>query len=263
MDTERGYSKEKEPDLFYERCKSLYQRDRGHIETARNALLEKDVPEKYIFVCQTNRSNKEGDIFPYDDNERVEGQLNFIRDFSPRAIVQPEGAYRFTCVDLRDRTSILEICTFPYIEKILDEGLADIETRTLEFDKQKDYQGFRNQRWLNRTKARNMVSIQYAKLKKQTGSPDEHIFVAHTKRNDPLKKGELISYSDKERLFETIATIDEGASVCHYPPDDIFTCLDICNLPELRKYISVEAISDDEITQIVCNIKQLSMKKGQ
>lgn len=259
MDTERGYSKEKEPDLFYERCKTLYQRDRGHIETARNALLEKGVPEKYICVCQTNRDDKKGDIFPYNNNERVEEELNFIRDFSPRAIVQPEGAYRFTCVDLRDRTAILEICTFAYIEQILDEYLADIETMTLEYDNQKDYQGFRNQRWLNRTQTRNGVAIQYAKLKKQTGSPDEYIFVAHTKRNDPLKKDELIAYSDRERLFKAIDAIDEDATICYYPPDDIFTCLDICNLPELRKYISPEAVSDEKIAQIVCGI----MKKGQ
>jgi|WetSurMetagenome_2_1015567.scaffolds.fasta_scaffold85820_2 hypothetical protein len=256
MNTERSYSKEKEPDLFYERCKSHYLRDKRHIEESRAALLKDGVPEKYIFVCQTNRHDKLGDIYPYNDKERVENQLNSIRDASPPIVALPEGAFRFVCVDLRDRGRILELCTFSYIKEVLDEYLADVEGRTLEFDKQKDPSSFRNQRMLNRLTASNVIAIQYKKLK--VNCPRFNIFVAHTKRNDPLK-GELIPYTDKGRVFHAINTSDKGATVCHYPADDIFTCLDICNLPELRKYITPEAISDEVIAQIVRSLPQIDV----
>lgn len=257
METERSYSKEKEPDLFYERCKSHYLRDKRHIEESRAALLKDGVPEKYIFVCQTNRHDPLGDIYPYDDKERVEKQLNSIRDAPPPIVALPEGAFRFVCVDLRDRGRILGLCSFCYIKDVLDEYLADVEGITLEFDKQKDHSAFRNQKLHNRTKASNVIAIQYDKLI-ETGSCEQHIFVAHTKRNDPLK-GELIPFTDQNRIIHAIITSDKGATVCHYPADDIFTCLDICNLPELRKYITPEAISDEEISQIVRSLPQIDV----
>jgi hypothetical protein len=257
METERSYSKEKEPDLFYERCKSHYLRDKRHIEESRAALLKDGVPEKYIFVCQTNRHDPLGDIYPYDDKERVEKQLNSVRNAPPPIVALPEGAFRFLCVDLRDRDWILGLCTFGHIKDVLDEYLADVEGRTLEFDKQKDHTAFRNQRILNRLTASNVIAIQYEKLM-ETGSCEQHIFVAHTKRNDPLK-GELIPFTDKKRITHAIETSDKGATVCHYPADDIFTCLDICNLSELRKYITPEAISDEEISQIVRSLPQIDV----
>ncbi len=254
--------KEEEPSLFYEICEIVYKRDKEHIETSRTALLEKGVPEKYIFVCQTNRHDKQGDLYPYCNTQRVEDQLNCIRDCDPPIIVTSEGAYRFICVDLRERDAILERCNFCYIKEVLDEFLANIEERTLEFDKEKTPDAYRRQKQLNRLKASNEVLIQYGKIKKQLGCPDEYVFVAHTKRNDPSKTGEIIPYTDKNRLISTLDTLDKGTTVCHYPADDIFTCLDICDLQEVRKYISPESISDNEIDQIVCGIKQLALHQS-
>lgn len=254
----KGYSKANQPEKFYEQCAINYKRDKEAIEISRGILLDQGVPPKYIFVCQTNTHDKLGDIYPYNDTEMVEEQLNYIKNCKPPIRVWPRSTFRFICVDLRDSSSILNICDFYGIKRVIEEYLADIEGRRLEFDKEKDPERFREQKSNERIRASDMVSFQYTKLKKNSGTPDEYIFVAHTKRNDPLKRGELIPYTDKNRLQEAFKTIYKGTTVFYFPPDDIFTCLDICNVPEVRKYITPESVSDQELLQLVCNIKQLA-----
>jgi hypothetical protein len=246
-------------DLFDEECKFLYLRDKEDIEREREHVLLywKRAYQRSISLFVRSIGTKWEPFVPITTKKKIEEELNFTRKCDKIFLtdtIRREGFCRYTCVDLRDRTSILDICTPHFVEVILDNCLADVEGRTLEFSLKKDRSAFFTQIKLNRINTTNMVLMQYDKLKK-TGCPKEYIFFAHTKRNDPIGKGNLIAYSDKERLFHTIDTMGRGR-VCRYPCDHIFTCIDIRNLSDVRKYITTESVSDEELTQIVYDINE-------
>lgn len=72
-----------EPEEFYALCDENLRLHRKAIQESYDLLKEKEVPDKYIFVIIANRYEnpyKEGDIFAFTDQKRLESQLSFVRE---------------------------------------------------------------------------------------------------------------------------------------------------------------------------------------
>lgn len=102
-----GYyvDKKKEPERFYALCDENLQKHRLVIQESYDSLIEKGVPEAYIYVINANRDDDErkGDIFAYTNKARLEEAIDYVREHA-RYCHSPD-VFIFICVDVRDHAT--------------------------------------------------------------------------------------------------------------------------------------------------------------
>jgi len=98
--------KNQEPEKFYARCDENLLLHRQSIQESYDTLIEKGVPEKYIFVINANRNDpsKQGDIFAFTDQERLEEVLSWVREHA--SLCLSPDVFVNLCVDVRDQATM-------------------------------------------------------------------------------------------------------------------------------------------------------------
>lgn len=99
-------NRNEEPEKFFALCDENLRLHRKVIGESYEALKEKGVPEKYIFVVQVNRDDpsKQGDIFAYTNQDRLEETLHSVR--SGAEVCLSPDVFIFICCDVRDEDTM-------------------------------------------------------------------------------------------------------------------------------------------------------------
>ena len=95
-------NKDEDTEKFYALCDENLRQHQKVIQESYDTLIKNGVPEKYIFVINANRDDDEqqGDLFAYNNKERLEEVLYFIRNYAKRC--HSPDIYFHLCVDVRE-----------------------------------------------------------------------------------------------------------------------------------------------------------------
>jgi hypothetical protein len=114
--------------------------------------------------------------------------------------------------------------------------MQEEEKKVYAVDRRKDLLKFDALCEENRRLHQEAIAESYARLV-DAGVPEQYIFVIQANRDDPQKKGDLFSYSNKQRLEETLGSVQRDAQMCFSPDVFVFLCTDVRDQTFMAQYL--------------------------
>lgn len=226
--TSRSYDRNTEPEQFEAQCQENTAHHERVIQADYERLVKAGVPEKYIYVMQVNSGGGEGDLYAFNDKNRVDRQLNCVKRGA--TVVCSPDVFLFSVVDLRDRISIrTRLCDEYFEDALIDRMLATIEGRMLVFDRETEPDLFEEHCYLNERLHNNLIMIAKDCLIKKKQVEPQFIRVLKEWRDPTImpRLNQLIEWNAWSQRDAAIREVRFTKQQVTYPDIYVFTCVDV------------------------------------